>query len=108
MNSRRGSGTAVKRVARGGYAGPVRAVLRYTAARAGLFAVALGLLYLLGARSLLLIGLALLVSGLASYVLLSRQRDELSSVIDGKFRGLRGRLDAGAASEDTADDQRRG
>lgn len=85
----------------------MRAVLRYTAARAALFAVALGLLYLLGARSLLLLGLALLISGLASYVLLSRQRDAVSAVIDRKVRGLRTQVDAGAAAEDAADDQRR-
>ena len=35
----------------------------------------LGLLYLAGARGLLLLALALLVSGIASYVLLSRLRD---------------------------------
>lgn len=86
----------------------MRAVLRYTAARAALFAAAFGVLYLLGARSLLLVGLALLISGLASYVLLSGQRDAVSAVIDGKVRDLRGRVDAGAAAEDPADDRRHG
>ena len=53
----------------------MRATLAYTAVRFVLFAVAVGLIYLAGARGLLLIALALLLSGAASYVLLSRMRD---------------------------------
>ena len=52
----------------------MRATFAYTTARILLFAAATGLFYLAGARGLLLLGLALLVSGAASYVLLSRQR----------------------------------
>lgn len=88
--------------------------LRYTGARALLFAIALGVLYLLGARQLLLFVLALLVSALASYVLLSKQRDELSLVVSGlsgsvkgRLRDFRARLEAGAASEDAAADELR-
>ncbi len=85
----------------------VGAVLRYTAARAALLGVALGLLYLLGARGLLLLGLALLVSGLASYVLLSRQRDAVSATVSGGLRRFSQRIGASYPGEDAADDDHR-
>lgn len=78
----------------------MHATLAYTAARIGLFAVALLLIYLAGARGLLLIGLALLASGIASYVLLSRQRDRMASSVSAGLRSLRTRLDAGTRAED--------
>ncbi|SDG44211.1 Protein of unknown function [Sinosporangium album] len=57
-------------------------VLVYTASRIGLFVVALGVLYLLGLRSWLILAVvAFAVSGLASYVLLSKQRDAVSARI---------------------------
>jgi len=59
----------------------VRPVLVYTLSRLGLFAVALAVLYLLGLRSLPLLIVALIVSGVASYVLLSKQRDAVSERI---------------------------
>ena len=55
----------------------MRPLLVYTLSRLGLFAVALGVLYLIGARSWLLLLLAAVLSGVASYVLLSKQRDAL-------------------------------
>ena len=85
----------------------MRSVLAYTTARLLLFVAATGLLYLAGARGLLLLGLALLVSGIASYVLLSRQRDRMSGALSTRLSGTRGRvsefrrrLDAGARAED--------
>jgi hypothetical protein len=81
----------------------MRSAFAYTSARILLFVAAAGLLYLVGARGLLLLGLALLVSGIASYVLLSRQRDVMSSAITSRLQGLRGlgrRLDAGTRAED--------
>jgi hypothetical protein len=85
----------------------MRSVLAYTTARLLLFVAATGLLYLAGARGLLLLGLALLISGIASYVLLSRQRDRMSGALSSRVSGTRGRvsefrrrLDAGAAAED--------
>lgn len=81
--------------------------LTYTSARILLFVVALGLLYLAGARGLLLAALALLVSGIASLVLLSRQRDAMSSSLTARLRGARARasefsqrIDQGAKAED--------
>ena len=68
----------------------MRSVLAYTAARVALFAAAAGVLYLLGARGLLLVALAVLLSGLVSLVLLSRQRDKMSaSVVAAARRGRR-------------------
>jgi TctA family transporter len=88
----------------------MRAALSYTAARLVLFLVALVLLYFAGARGLLLAALALLVSGIASFVLLSRQRDVMSGALSSRLRGIRhrasdfsARLDEGTRAED--DDQ---
>jgi hypothetical protein len=78
----------------------MRATLAYTAVRFLLFAVAVGLIYLAGARGLLLIALALLVSGAASYVLLSRMRDSMASSINRRIESVRSRIDQGARVED--------
>ncbi|MDP4500738.1 DUF4229 domain-containing protein [Nonomuraea sp. NBC_00507] len=64
----------------------MRPVLVYTASRIGLFIVTLGVLYLLGLTNpLFLILGAFLISGLASYVLLSKQRDAMSERISDKI-----------------------
>lgn len=85
----------------------MRPALAYTSARIGLFVTALVLLYLAGARGLLLIGLALLASGIISLVVLSRQRDAMSSSLSARLRGARARvsefgarIDEGAKAED--------
>jgi Mn2+/Fe2+ NRAMP family transporter len=85
----------------------MRPALAYSLARFGLFLAALLLLYLIGARGLLLVALALLVSGIISFVVLSRQRDAMSSSLSTRLRGMRarvaefgGRLDEGAKAED--------
>ncbi|WP_440100398.1 DUF4229 domain-containing protein [Streptosporangium sp. H16] len=60
----------------------MRPVIVYTASRAGLLAVTLGVLYILGLREpLALLIVAFLISGVASYVLLSKQRDAMSKRI---------------------------
>jgi Protein of unknown function (DUF4229) len=90
------------------YAGGVmRTTLAYTSARILLLVVSLILLYLVGARGLLLIALACVVSGIASFVLLSRQRDVMSSALMGRIRngrrrtaGFRARIEEGARAED--------
>jgi hypothetical protein len=94
------------------YAGIVmRATLAYTSARILLLVVSMILLYLVGARGLLLLALAFVVSGIASFVLLSRQRDVMSGALMGRLRnrrqhaaGLRARLDEGARAEDEDED----
>ena len=69
----------------------MRTAFAYTSARFVLFLVALVLLYVAGARGLLLAALALLVSGIASFVLLSRQRDVMSGALTNRLRGVRTR-----------------
>ena len=88
----------------------MRTALTYTLSRLILFVVVLLLLDLAGARGLLLIALALLISGLLSYVLLSRQRDAMAGSLGQRLRAGRGRpssfrsrLDEGARAEDTED-----
>jgi len=89
----------------------MRTTLAYTSARILLLVVSLILLYLIGARGLLLIALACLVSGIASFVLLSKQRDVMSSALmarvrsgrgrgRGRMAGFRARLEEGARAED--------
>ena len=78
----------------------MRATFAYTTARILLFAVAAFLFYLAGARGLLLLGLALVVSGAASYIILSRQRDAMSGALVHRLRTLRARFDEGAKAED--------
>lgn len=78
----------------------MRATLAYTTARILLFVAAGGLIYLAGARGILLIALALLVSGAASYVLLSRQRDAMAGALTSRVRSLRTRIDVGSKAED--------
>jgi len=85
--------------------------LAYTSARILLLVVAFGLLRLAGVRGWALLALAFLVSALASYVLLSRQRDIMSAALtrrltkSGRPRRrrlaeLRARLEEGTRAED--------
>jgi TctA family transporter len=85
----------------------MRAALAYTSARIVLLVVSAFLVYLAGARGLLLILLAFVVSGIASFVLLSRQRDQMSGALLARLRGgrprgpgFRARLEEGARTED--------
>ena len=78
----------------------MRATLAYSSARLLLLVVVLGLLYLIGARGLLLVGLALVISGVISFVVLSRQRDAMSGAITSRIGVFRQRLDEGTRAED--------
>lgn len=78
----------------------MRPTIAYTSARILLFVAALGLLYLVGARGPLLLALALVISGVVSFVVLSRQRDMMSGAIVSRIRNVRERLDDGARAED--------
>jgi len=69
----------------------MRTALVYTSARFVLFLIALVLLYFAGARGLLLAALALLASGIVSFVLLSRQRDVMAGALSNRLRGVRSR-----------------
>ncbi|MBE2997810.1 DUF4229 domain-containing protein [Nocardiopsis sp. HNM0947] len=83
----------------------MRSWLTYTAARLGLFAGAFGIVYLFGARSWIALILAWVISGLASYVLLSKWRDQISQNIVERSEQRRGnrlgdRLEDAASRED--------
>jgi Mn2+/Fe2+ NRAMP family transporter len=79
--------------------------IAYTLSRLLLFGAATAVLYLFGARGLLLVALAALASGLTSFVLLSRQRDAMSAAVSERLRRTRERMDAFAAAEDVDDDE---
>ena len=90
----------------------MRNTMFYTVSRLLLFIVVLLLLDLAGARGLLLIALALLISGLLSYVLLSRQRDAMAGSLFSRLSGrtrrassFRERLAEGTRAEDTDDEE---
>jgi hypothetical protein len=85
----------------------MRTGLAYTSARILLLVISVVLLYLAGARGILLLALAFVISALASYVLLSRQRDVLAGALNrrlgrvtAKATEFRQRIDDGAAAED--------
>jgi len=78
----------------------MRATLSYTVLRLGLFVVVFLLLYLAGARGVLVLAGAILISGLISYFLLNRQRMAMSSVISKRVTSFKERLDAGTRAED--------
>ncbi|PSK92815.1 uncharacterized protein DUF4229 [Murinocardiopsis flavida] len=85
----------------------MRSVFAYTASRLLLFAIAYGIVVLLGGRSLFAIVVAFLASGLVSYFVLSAQRDAMSAAVASgidRMRGVGSRLEAGAAQEDDAAD----
>jgi hypothetical protein len=79
----------------------MRSVLIYSLSRLALFAATAGVLFLVGARGLLLLALAILVSGIVSFVLLSRQRDAVSSSVTERAGRIRDNLADGAAREDS-------
>ncbi|MBB5788035.1 DUF4229 domain-containing protein [Jiangella mangrovi] len=79
------------------------AVVRYTLLRALVFAVVAALLFLVGFRGLVLVVVALLVSGLLSYFVLRGSRDKVSIAWDRRLRTIRERTNA----EDAWDDEQR-
>lgn len=84
----------------------MRAAAVYTLARLGLLLACAALLHLLGARGLLLVVLAVLTSGLASFLLLTGLRDAMSAALVERRRLARA-LEAGTAAEDAEDEARR-
>ncbi|HEY2579840.1 MAG TPA: DUF4229 domain-containing protein [Streptosporangiaceae bacterium] len=85
----------------------MRSTLAYTSARMLLLVAALGVFYLIGARGLTLLVLALLASGIISFVVLSKARDRMSASLTSGLSGMRSRvsemgqrLDDGAKTED--------
>ena len=85
----------------------MRTGLAYTSARILLLAISVLLLYVAGARGFLLLALAFVISALASYVLLSGQREVMAGALNrrlskmtSKAAEFRGRIEDGAAAED--------
>jgi len=88
----------------------MRTGLAYTSARILLLVLTVVLLYLAGARGFLLLALAFVISALASYVLLSKQRETMAGALNrrlnrvsAKATEFRERLEEGAAAEDPDD-----
>jgi len=82
-------------------------ILAYTSARILIFGCAVILLYVAGARGLLLLFLGLVISALASYILLNRQRQLIADKLNGglgkagsRFAEFRERLEEGTKAED--------
>jgi hypothetical protein len=80
-------------------------LLRYTAYRVLVFVIALGVLYVLGARSFLLAALAVVVSGLVSLVVLDRQRDGAALTVGKALGRVNDRIEAGKRKEDEDTDE---
>lgn len=79
----------------------MRTVIIYSLSRLALFAATAGVLFLVGARGFLLLALAILISGVISFVLLSRQRDAVSSSVTERAARIQRNIAEGAAREDT-------
>ena len=89
----------------------LRTAFVYTSARIIMFGASVLVLFWAGARGLLLLGLALIISALLSYVLLNKQRTIIADRLNGRLSRLgkkagefRTRLDDGAALEDADED----
>jgi hypothetical protein len=87
-------------------------ILAYTSARILMFGCAVILLYVAGARGVLLLALGLVISALASYVLLNRQRTIIADRLNGrlskagsKVTDFRDRMDEGSKAEDAEDEE---
>lgn len=81
-----------------------RAFAVYNAARLGLLLLFGGILYAAGFRGLVLVLMALVFSGVASWFVLTRQRVQVSQALAGQVRLRRDRLAARTAAEDAAAD----
>jgi hypothetical protein len=86
-------------------------VLRYTVLRLGLFVVVLAAMFVAGARGVLLVGLTVVLSLALSYLLLRKQRDQMSAVIAQRIAARSGQPNhadgVDEAAEDAEDEARR-
>ena len=90
----------------------LRTAFVYTSARIIMFGASVLVLFWAGARGLLLLGLALIISALLSYVLLNKQRTIIADKLNGRLSRVGGkaseftkRLNDGAALEDPDEDE---
>ena len=93
----------------------MRTGLVYTVARILILGVSLLVLYLCGARGILLIALAFVISAILSYILLYGQREKIAGALNrridratskaaNKAAELKERLEEGTAAEDPNDE----
>ena len=90
----------------------LRTTFVYTSARIIMFGASVLVLFWAGARGILLLGLALLISPLLSYVLLNKQRTIIADKLNGRLSRVGSkaseftqRLNDGAALEDSDEDE---
>jgi hypothetical protein len=85
----------------------VPATVSYSVLRLALFGATLALsaALLRGTSFLVVLAVATLLSGVLSYFLLARSREQMARVVAGRVSRLNARLDAGAAAEDEALDE---
>ena len=81
-----------------------RAFLVYTGSRVAVFVAVVGLLYGVGVRGLVVIFIALVLSGVLSYFLLDRQRAAFAAAVERRVEGRRGRTSPRTAREDAIAD----
>jgi uncharacterized membrane protein len=82
-----------------------RPFLVYTGSRVGVFAVLLGLLYGIGVRGLVVVFIALVLSGVLSYFLLDRQRAAFAAAVEARVERRRAVAATRAGREDAVADQ---
>jgi hypothetical protein len=87
-------------------------VLAYTSARILIFGITVIVLHLIGVGGIMLLFVSLVISALASYVLLNKQREIIAGKLNARLgktgarvTDFRGRLAAGAAAEDDDEDE---
>lgn len=85
----------------------VHPALSYSMSRILIFVAVAGVLWLVHVRGLWLLVIALVVSGLASFVLLSRQRDAVSIAVTQSAARRRAKAEARTAREDSYDEELR-
>lgn len=78
----------------------MRSTMWFTTLRLLLFVAVGAVLWLAGARGILLLGLAALVSAVISFLALQSQRAAMANDVASRFASFRRRLDAGTRAED--------
>lgn len=82
-----------------------RPFLVYTGSRIGVFAVLLGLLYGVGVRGLIVVLIAVVMSGILSYFLLDRQRAAFAAAVEARVQRRRLAAITRVSREDAIADQ---
>jgi uncharacterized membrane protein len=82
-----------------------RSFLIYSASRVAVFAVLLGLLYGVGVRGLIVVFIALVLSGVLSYFLLERQRTAFAAAVEARVDRRRTAVATRVGREDAIADQ---